>query len=79
MGMVGKITIIHHECEGGIEKSVPRITNWHQEACLVMTKGDHKGLLFLSHPHKNNGFFFLLITKYSILYWKNMRKASRKS
>ena len=21
---------IHHECEGGIEKSVPRITDWHQ-------------------------------------------------
>ena len=26
---------IYHECEGGIEKSVPRITvGWHHEACL---------------------------------------------
>ena len=32
---------IHHECEGGIEKSVPRITNWHYEACPVMTIVDH--------------------------------------
>ena len=24
---------IHYECEGGIEKSVPRITDWHYEAC----------------------------------------------
>ena len=24
---------IYHECEGGIEKSVPRIAVWHHEAC----------------------------------------------
>ena len=24
---------IYHKCEGRIEKSVPRITNWHHEAC----------------------------------------------
>ena len=48
---------IHHEYEGGIEKSVLRITDWHQEACRVMTNGDHKGQIFLSHPHTNNGFF----------------------
>ena len=30
---------IHHEYEGGIEKSVLRITNWHHEACGVMTNG----------------------------------------
>ena len=24
---------IHHECEGGIEKYVLRITDCHQEAC----------------------------------------------
>ena len=70
---------IYHECEGGIEKSVPRITNWHHEACRVMTNGDREGLIFLSHPHTNNGFFFLLTAKYLILYWKNMKKASRKS
>ena len=30
----------HHECEGGIEKSIQRITLWHHEACRVMTNGD---------------------------------------
>ena len=24
---------IHQECEGGIEKSVPMITDWYHEAC----------------------------------------------
>ena len=27
---------IHHGCEGGIEKSVPRLTDWHHEDCRVM-------------------------------------------
>ena len=31
---------IYHEYEGGIEKSVPRITHWHHEACRVMTIGE---------------------------------------
>ena len=43
-------------------KSVPRITVWHNGACTVMTNGDHKGQIFLSYPHTNNGFFFLLTT-----------------
>ena len=51
---------IHNEYEGRIEKSVPRITVWRHEACRVMTNGDHKGRIFLSYPHANNGFFFLL-------------------
>ena len=38
----------YHECEGGIEKSVPRITDWHHEACRMMTNGDHEGRIFLS-------------------------------
>ena len=49
---------IHHGCEGGIEKSVSRITR-HHEACRVMTNSDHEGQIFLSHPHTNSGFFFL--------------------
>ena len=53
---------IYHECEGGIEKSVPNITVWHHEACRVMTNGDPAGQIFLSYPHTNNGFFFLLTT-----------------
>ena len=65
---------IYHECEGGIEKPVPRITNWHHEACTVMTIGDREERIFLSHPHKNNGFFFLLTVKYLILYWKDMKR-----
>ena len=58
---------IYHECEGGIEKSVPKITKWHHEACQVMTIGDHEGQIFLSHPHTNNGFFSLLTP---VLYLK---------
>ena len=26
---------IHYSCEGGIEKSVPRITDWHHAKCRV--------------------------------------------
>ena len=50
---------IYHECEGRIEKSVPRIVVWHNEACRVMTNGDPEGWIFLLYPHTNNGFFFL--------------------
>ena len=57
-----EIIRIYHECEGRIEKSVPRIAIWHQEACRVMTNGDLEGRIFLSYPHTNNGFFFLLTT-----------------
>ena len=53
---------IYHECEGMIEKIVPRIAVWHHEACQLMTNGDLKGRIFLSYPHTNNGFFFLLTT-----------------
>ena len=70
---------IYHECEGGTEKSVPRITVCHHEACRVMTNCDHEGRIFLSHPHTNNGFFIFLTTKYLILYWKNMKKTSGES
>ena len=65
---------IHDECEGGIEISIPWITDWHHEACGVMTNGDHKGRIFLSHPHTNNRFFF--ITHFILV---NMKKTSRKS
>ena len=29
--------------EGGIEKFVPRITDWHHKACPAMTNGDPGG------------------------------------
>ena len=53
---------IFHECEGRIEKSVPRIAVWHHEACRVMTNGDPMGRIILSYPNTNKGFFFLLTT-----------------
>ena len=37
---------IYHECEGRIEKSVPRIKAWHHKACRVMTTGDPEGWIF---------------------------------
>ena len=65
---------IHHECECGIEKSAPRIIDWHHEACRVITNGDDEGRIFLSHPHTNNGFFFFLTTKYLIYIGKRWKK-----
>ena len=64
---------IYHECEDDIEKSVLRITVCHQEACRVLTNGDHEGQIFLSHPHTNHGFFSLLVIEYSILFKKAPR------
>ena len=65
---------IHNEYEGGIEKSVPRITDWHPEACRVMTIFDPEGRVFLSQPHTHDGYFFWLTTKYFILYHKDMKR-----
>ena len=53
-----KNIIIYHECEGRIEKSVPRIAVWLHEAYRVMTNGDPDGQIFLLNPHTNNGFLF---------------------
>ena len=41
-----QIIRIYHECEGRIEKSVPRIVVWHHEACRMMTNGDPEGRIF---------------------------------
>ena len=68
---------IQHECEDEIEKSILRITDWHHKACRVMTNDDHEGLIFLYHPHMNNGVFYLLTSKYPIFYWKDMKRVSR--
>ena len=51
---------IYYECEGRIEKSVPRIAVWHHEACRVMTNCDPEGQIFLSFPHTNKRLYFLL-------------------
>ena len=37
---------IYHECEGGIEKSVQRITDCHHKAWLLMTIGDPRDRIF---------------------------------
>ena len=68
---------IFHECEGRIEKSVPRIAVWHHEACRVMTNGDLEGPIFLSHPHRNNGFFFLLTTVFLFIHLFISKQACR--
>ena len=33
-----------------------------------MTNGDREGRIFLSNPHTNNGFFFLLTTVFIYLF-----------
>ena len=43
---------IYREYEGGIEKSVPRITVWRNEACRVMTNSDHKTYFSIQSSHK---------------------------
>ena len=48
--LVCKNIRIYHECEGRIDKSVPRITVWHREACRVMTNGDPEGQIFSILP-----------------------------
>ena len=52
-----------------IEKSITRIAVWHHEACRVMTNGDPGGQIFISYPHTNNGFFFLLTTVLFIYFY----------
>ena len=54
---------IYHECEGRIEKSVLASRGWRE-----MTNGDPEGQIFLSYPHTNNGFFFLLTTVFIYLF-----------
>ena len=53
---------IYEECEGKIEKSVPRITVWHQEASQVMTNSDPEGGIFYPNLIRIMDYFFLLTT-----------------
>ena len=50
---------IHHECEGGIDKSVPRITIWHHYACQVMPNGDPEGQTVIT----NDRFLHAILTQ----------------
>ena len=66
---------IYHKCEGRLEKSVLRITVWHNEACPAMPNGDYEGRIFLSYSRTNNGFFslfFWITVKYCILCLKRL-------
>ena len=65
---------IYHECEGRIEKSIPRIDVWHHEAWRVIINGDPEERIFLSSPHTNNGFLFLLTAVF--IYFKISFKKS---
>ena len=60
----------NHKCEGGIENFLPRSHPLASQALSVMTNGDREGRIFLSHPHKNNGFFFLHKIKYHTFIFK---------
>ena len=54
---------IYHQCEGRIEKSVPRIAVWHHEACREMTNGVPEGRSFFYPTHTRiMDSFFLLTT-----------------
>ena len=63
---------IYHECEGRIEKSVPRIAVWHHEACRVITNGDTKGRIFLTRIKDYFScsplFLFVLLHIYLFIY-----------
>ena len=57
-----EIIRIHHECEGRIEKTVPRFTVWHHKACRVMTNGDPEERIFSPTLTRIMASFFLLTT-----------------
>ena len=65
-----KNIIIHHDCEGGIEKSVPRITDWHHEARPIDDKRCSRGTDFLfasSHEFYTRFFFLPLLNPHFII------------
>ena len=64
------IVCIRLECR--IEKSVPRITVWHHEACRVVTNGDPEGRIFISLPHTNYGFIFCSPLNFAFCAWKRL-------
>ena len=49
--MDGQMIAIYHECEGGIENSILRITVCCHKACRVMTNGDTDGRFLQSYPN----------------------------
>ena len=58
---------IYYECEGGIEQSVPRDNSLSSLGKPRDAKRRSSGQIFLSNPHTNNGFLFLLTTVFKKL------------
>ena len=71
-GLLQTIIRIYRECKDEREKIIPIFTVSvfviTRLADRVMAYGDPEERIFLSHPHSNNGFFFLLTLKFRILY-----------
>ena len=44
---------------------------------MTIVDDDHKGWIFLFHPHTNNGFFLFSHHVEQHLLWKEHKKASR--
>ena len=53
---------------GKDRKNCPEDRSLASRACRVMTNGDSEGQIFLSYPHTNNGFFFLLTNVFIYLF-----------
>ena len=68
---------IYHECEGGIEKSVQRISIWLNGACRLMTNGDREGRIFLSHHHMLMLFLNKFLKKVDFANIKHAKLPSR--
>ena len=71
----GGIIRIYQECDGGIERSMPRITVWHHEACQVVIIGYPSGrFFFLSYPHTNNALSSCSPSNFALLFHKGSQK-----
>ena len=71
-----KIIRIYHECEGRIEKSVPRDQRLSSFGKPRDAKRRSSGGIFLSYPHTNNGFFFSCSPLFLFIYFKISFKKS---
>ena len=60
----GGIIRIYQECDGGIERSMPRITVWHHEACQVVIIGYPSGRFFSFPSSHKECIVFMLTIKF---------------
>ena len=66
---------IYHECDGGIGKSFPRITDWLHEVCRVMTNGNTEGWILLYHLHTTNDSFSCSSSKQHVHVYINASRS----